>query len=501
MEVFLAVLVALLALVVVLVLVVLVRTLSFHPPVAPPQSQPDFDPGEVPAEVIGRLQEAIRIPTVSKLDYAATNFAPFDEFLAFLERSYPLFNERCERELINGYGLVYRWAAHTGEGMTTSGSAAAAPLPIIFMAHYDVVPVEEGTEQDWTHPPFSGALADGKVWGRGTLDIKSQLTAHMEAAEALIKSGFTPARDLYFCYGHDEEVGGAQGAQRIVAHLAQKGLRFDGVLDEGGLVVTGALVGVNVALGLIGVAEKGHSNYSFEVPGMGGHSSMPPRHSSLGLAARLITCIENQPLPLRLTPTTEAMLQSLAGEMGFVVRMAMANLWLFKPLLLGILARGPVTNALVRTTCAATMAQASDAMNVLPQTTRFNVNVRILQGDTIASVKEHFERLAREAGIEAHIEPFIAEEPTAAAPVDSAFYETLETLASEFYPSALIVPYLMAGGTDSRYYSVLSDNILRFTPSHITDEERATIHSTNEALSVANYGRMIAYYEQLIRRL
>jgi carboxypeptidase PM20D1 len=518
MQVVLIIVAVVAVIVVALIAVILVRTFSFHPPDAPPQNAVDLNPGPVAPEVIERLGAAIRIPTLSNLDYEATDFAPFDEFRALLVDRFPLFHERCELEVVNGYSLIYRWQGSGAAGVADVGAggnagAAGAPGadgatadgatpaldPIALMAHYDVVPVEEGTERDWEQPPFSGALVDGVVWGRGTLDIKTQVLAHMEAAENLMRAGFIPARDIYFCYGHDEEVGGEQGAAKTVERLKARGVRFAGVLDEGGVVVTGALSSVKVPIGLIGMAEKGISNYQFKVKGSGGHSSTPPKNTSLGLAAKLITLIEQNPLPLRLTTPVEAMLHELSGEMGFMVRMAAANLWLFRPLLLRIFAGNPTTNAMVRTTFAVTMAAASDACNVLPQVSTVNVNVRILPGDTTQDVLRHFEQLIARAGIDATVEPILAQEPSPVSPVDSAFYRSIERLINEFYPSALVSPYLVMGGTDSRQFYALSDNVLRFTPVHITEEDRQHIHSTNECISVENYGRMIAFYERFLR--
>jgi carboxypeptidase PM20D1 len=486
--------------IVILALVILLRTFALKPPAAPPQDRPDFDPGELPQQVVERLQEAIRIPTVSNKDYELTDFAAFDEYIAFLRRAFPLFHERCQCETVNDYALIYRWEAGA-DGIDEAEASAKGPLPVVLMAHYDVVPVEEGTADEWRQPPFSANIADGKIWGRGALDIKSQMIAQMEAAENLMRQGFEPARDIYFCYGHDEETSGKQGALRIVDHMAGKGLEFEGVLDEGGLVTTDVLAGVDVPIGLIGVAEKGHSNYSIAVSGAGGHSSMPPKHTSLGLAAKLIARIEDKPLPTRFTAPVEKMLQRLCGQMGFVVRMAMANMWLFRPLLLSILTKAPETNALVRTTFAATMAHASDATNVLPQTTSVNINVRILQGESVASVRDYLARLAREAGVEAEIQTQMAEEPSPISSADSSFYRLVEQVSKEFYPSTLFTPFLVMGGTDSRRFARLSSNVLRFTPTRITAKERQTVHNTDEALSLENYGRMIAWFERFMQAL
>jgi carboxypeptidase PM20D1 len=499
--------------IIVLVAVVLARTLAFKPPLADRSAQP-LDYGQPSQEVLDRLSAAIAIPTIVEEDYASSDFAPFDAYIAWLAEAFPLFHQTCTLERINTYGLAFRWAGSAGAGAgagsagdNSSPNANPNLKPIALLAHYDVVPIEAGTEQDWTHPGFSGKVVDGYVWGRGTLDIKSQMIAHLEAAEELIRSGFTPTRDLYFLYGQDEEMGGMQGASFIVEHLQGKGVELEAVLDEGGLVNTGAIKGVDVPVALIGIAEKGHVDYKLGVQGSGGHSSMPPKHSSLGEVARLIAALEAHPLPARLEQAPQAMLRTVAGEMGFVVRMAVANLWLFKPVLLSILSKSPATNAMTRTTFAATMAHASDAPNVLPQHAEANLNVRILPGDTVQSVEAYIRSRAQKLGIPATIQASgPGTDPSATSPVDTveksgtpSFYARLESLITRFYPQALISPYLVMGGTDSRKYYAVTENVYRFTPILISDEERQLMHGTNERISTENYARMIQFFQQFIK--
>jgi carboxypeptidase PM20D1 len=414
-----------------------------------------------------------------------TDFAPFEAFIAFLAEAYPLFHKTCALERINGFALVYRW----------KGSDSSLP-PVMLTAHYDVVPVEAGTEGEWTHPGFSGVVAEGRVWGRGTLDIKSQLTAHMEAAEELMRKGFSPRRDFYFVYGQDEEIGGRNGAYKMADYFAEKGIHFEGVLDEGGFAVSNVLKGVSSPLALIGVAEKGFCNYEITLGGAGGHSSMPPVHSALGNAAKLITTIENNPLPPRLTPPVRQMLGNIAGEMGPAVRMIVANLWLFKPLLFRFLSRAPVTNAMIRTTFAATMAKASDAANVLPQKAQAVINVRLLPGDTVAGVEGHFKNLAGDLPIS--IRTLVPEEPSQVSPAEGAVYRRITDLIAEIYPGVIATPYLVMGGTDARKYYRVCDNVYRFTPILINSEDQRMVHGTNESISTANYGRMILFYHRFI---
>lgn len=271
---------------------------------------------DVYQEAVVRLSRAIQIPTVSAQNYHETDFDAFDDFLIFLEEAFPLFHKTCELERVNKYGLVYRWRGKDAE-----------QEPVLVTAHYDVVPA--GDPKAWKYPPFSGEIAEGRVWGRGTLDIKSQLTSHLEAAEALIRQDFRPERDIYFVYGQNEETGNDEGATAIAALFEKRGLRFAGVLDEGGIIASGAIRGVKSPVALIGVAEKGRTDFELTVKGSGGHSSMPPNTTALGQAAELITRIERHPLPTRLTPPVAAMLKNLGSEMGGLTRFAIRNSWLF----------------------------------------------------------------------------------------------------------------------------------------------------------------------------
>ncbi|GHV07009.1 peptidase M20 [Clostridia bacterium] len=432
-------------------------------------------------DVIARLSRAIQIPTLSAPRYEDTDFAPFDEFLSFLAEAFPLFHATCELERVNTYALLYRWRGKD-----------SSRVPILFTAHYDVVPAGN----DWTHPAFSGALADGRVWGRGTLDIKSQLTAHMEAAEALMRQGFAPEGDVYFAYGHDEEVGGAQGAEKIVEILTRRGIRLGGVLDEGGMVVTGAIAGVKSPVALIGVAEKASNQYEITVKGNGGHSSTPPKTTALGQVAEIIRRIENNPLPARLTPPVLAMFKNISPEMGGVTEFVVKHSGIFSGVLKNTLSKSPVTNAMIRTTFAATQAKASDAVNVLPLSASVTVNVRLLSGDTVDAVTEHFKKLAAEIPVSIRVWP--GEEATAISPHSGDFYERIAKHTKELYPGAIVTPYLMLGGADARKYSDICENIYRFTPISVTNAEKDTIHNRDENISVENYTRMITFFEAIL---
>lgn len=435
-------------------------------------------------DALNRLSRAIQIPTVSAQNYEETDFHVFDVFLTYLEEAFPLFHNNCEVERVNGYGLIYRWPG-------TEPSLE----PILMLAHYDVVPA--GDTAAWKYPPFSGKIAEGRVWGRGTLDIKSQLMAHMEAVTMLIQEGFLPSRDIWFAYGQDEETGNHEGATAIAALFEQKGLHFAGLLDEGGIVISGAIKGVKSPVALIGVAEKGRTDYEITIRGSGGHSSVPPKSTALGQIAELVTRIEHNPLPARLTPPVLAMFESIGKELGALPWFAIRHHRLFGGIIKKLLTKNPDTNAMLRTTFAATMARGSEGLNVLPQSATVNINVRLLSGDTVDSVAGYFRKLAGDIPIE--INTYVGSEASPVSPHRGEFYDRIKDVTQEIYPEAIISPYLVMGGTDARKYIRVCDNIYRFTPVHVTNREKDTVHNANENISIENYMHMIDFYKRFLK--
>jgi hypothetical protein len=134
----------------------------------------------------------------------------------------------------------------------------------------DVVPVDPDTEDEWQQEPFGGRISDGYIWGRGAIDNKSTVLGTLEAVEMLLADGFRPTRTVYLAYGHDEEVGGTNGARAIAALLESRGVALDMVLDEGGVIGDGVLPGISAPVALVGIAEKGFRDVEVERSGTGG---------------------------------------------------------------------------------------------------------------------------------------------------------------------------------------------------------------------------------------
>ena len=431
----------------------------------------------------GHLAEAIRFKTVSYPDTEMTAFTQYADFLQFLVRSYPGLHQVCEKTMVNNYSPVFKW----------KGSNSSAK-PFLLLGHYDVVPALED-DGAWQVPPFAGVIKENNIWGRGAIDNKGQVIAMLEALEFLTENGFQPERDIYIALGFDEEVGGSLGAVKTAAYFKENNLEFEFIIDEGGCIVTDIMAGLKVPAALIGVAEKATANFKISVDGQGGHSSMPPANTAIGTLAKVIANLENRPMPARLTMPVREMLKKMAPHMDSN-RLVLKNIDKLFAAVSSVLSKNPTTNALIRTTIAATMAGGGYAPNVLPPEAWVIVNARLLQGDTIDGVMDHIRQVNQ--GIDFTLEKLMGVDPGQITPVDSAVYQTLEKILGEMYPGVLILPYLMAGATDSRNYAAVSENIYRFAAMVLDQEVYATIHSENERLSFDNLWGMMEFYYKLL---
>lgn len=464
--------------------VVLVRAWSWQPDEFEPAPLAEIEPL---GGAVERLSNALTFATIAKSGEPFDN-EPFVAFLDWLEASFPLTFSRLEVERVSELSLLLTWPGHD-----------PALDPILLMAHYDVVPVEPGTEDEWTHPPFSGALAEGFVWGRGALDNKSGVTGLLEAVEALLAAGFEPQRTVTLAFGHDEEVSGQAGAMRIAARLAERGVRLHWVLDEGGYVITDGL-GLDGPALAIGTAEKGYLSLRLQARAPGGHSSSPPERTAVGMLATAIERIQSDPFETRLQPPVSESTAIIGSRRGFVTRMLVTNQWLFGPLLRADLAGQPATRATVRTTIAPTMISGGAKDNVLPQRAEAVINFRVLQGDSVESVTERVRGHVDDLPIE--IEPwgsFIEVEPSPVTPTDSGLYRTLAALGAATWPQAVSFPNLLAGGTDSRHYQALTDQVIRFMPLAVSYQQVEGVHGTDERLGVESYLEGIRFYASLIK--
>jgi carboxypeptidase PM20D1 len=428
----------------------------------------------VDAQSVSRhLSGAVMIPTVSYENESNIQAAEFLRFHEYLEKTFPRLHKKLTRETVNNYSLLYTWL---GKDINLK--------PIMLVAHIDVVPVEEATKGQWTYRPFEGQVAGGYIWGRGTLDNKGNFLAVMEAVEGLLAQGFQPARTVYIVAGHDEERGGSQGALKIAGLLKSRGVVADYVIDEGLLITDGMIPGLSSPVALIDLAEKGFMIVELIAKGEGGHSSMPPRETAVGILCRAIVRLENNPFPARIDGPARHLFDYVGREMSFSNKIILANLWLTEGLLKRQLQKANTTNAMIRTTTAPTMLEGSNRDNVLPHIAKAAVNFRILPGDTPEGVLEYVRKTINDPRVEVRPVAQAIQRPSPVASIDSHGFLTIHKTIRQIFPGVIVAPSLAVTASDSRHFTGLTGDIYKFSPMIVTVKDVARLHGINERIAI-----------------
>lgn len=441
-----------------------------------------------------RLADSIRFETISNADPALMRMEEFARFNEFLVISFPQAHQAMQRELIAPCSVVYTWKGSTQQ------------RPVLVASHTDVVPVEQEQLPKWTHAPFAGTTAEGYIWGRGALDDKVGVLGLLEAVELLVSQGKSPQRTVTFAFGCDEEVGGELGAKKMARLFADRGQSFEFVFDEGLAIVQGYMPGTTSAVALVGIVEKGFGTYTLTVEAEGGHSSMPPKNSAIGILARGIAKLEANPLPAGLNVASRQMFETVGPEVDFGLRIIFANLWLLEPVLVAVLSGQPATNATVRTTTAVTIMRAGVQDNVLPKKAVAKVNFRLAPGDSLEDVREHIVATVDDARIAVEMPPSrgFANPASKVSSADTPGFRAIrDAVRAAFGNEVVVAPGSTTGGTDARHYEGVSDDQYRFAPVWLKkeSEDTARIHGTDERIAVDDYGRAIAFYAEFLSRM
>lgn len=439
-------------------------------------------------EVAKNLSGAIQFKTISQFSQFYDLGKPFAELHQYLEKAFPLVHQTLQKETVSRYSLVYTWQ---GKNKNLK--------PILLMGHLDVVPVDKGSEKDWKFEPFAGEISNGYILGRGTLDDKLAVLGVLEAVEYLLKNKYQPERTIYLAFGHDEEVSGKTGAAQIVKLFQSRKITFEYVLDEGGIVAEGIVPDVSKPVALIGIAEKGYVSIKLSAKGEGGHSSMPPKQTAIGVLSQAIERLEANQMPMRMEGATAQMFDFLAPEMSFLTKMSVANQWLLGGILKNQLGKSNSGNAILRTTTAATVFQAGVKDNVLPISAEATVNFRILPGDTPEKVKTHVISTINNPTIKVDYNKETANLPSPVSDTKTWGFQTIQKTIHQIIPDAVVSPNLVVGATDGRYFTPICKNIYRFIPVRLQSEDLKRIHGTNEQISIKNYAECVRFYVQLIR--
>ncbi|MDO4500436.1 MAG: M20/M25/M40 family metallo-hydrolase [Erysipelotrichaceae bacterium] len=460
----------------VLILILLVRTLMFKPLKEEERDEVhvEFD-GD---EAINNLQKLVQCKTVSYYDSSLEDDDEFNKLIDLLPGLYPMVFEKLElKKFANNRALLFHWPGKN------QGEAA------VYMAHYDVVPVEEDL---WTKPAFEGLIENGVMYGRGTLDTKLTFNGILCSCENLLRKGFVPENDIYFAFSGGEEVSGP-GAKMIVDYFKENDIKLSMVLDEGGAVVEDVFPGVKGQCGLVGIAEKGLMNVEFKVKSNGGHASAPGPHTPIGILSRACQRVEDNPFKPHYDAPVLKMFDTLGRRSNFLYRMIFANLWLFKPVLNALCKKqGGELNALIRTTVAFTQMSGSKAPNVVPPVASMVANLRLNPADTVDSALKYLKEVVNDTSVEINV--LDGENPSDISVTDNRGYHIVKEAIEDTWKGSVVSPYLMIQCSDSRNYSGFSDKVYRFSAMDVTSEERKTIHGNDERVRLETVKRAVEFF-------
>ncbi len=468
------------AILVLLIIVVVVKTISNKPSL----QKGDVSLEELPSNAITHMSEAIQIATETPNDDYAFDTATFMAYRKFIEKNYPLITQKLPRTIIDSFNYIYEW-----KGTDTS------LLPMVLMAHYDVVPVEASAVKLWHAKPYGGEVKENYIWGRGVLDDKSSMISILEAAEAQLAKGFTPKQTILLCFGADEESSG-KGATAMVKYFKSKSQKFDLVVDEGGEISTESNPSIHNPIASIGVGEKGYVTLVLTAQKAGGHSSIPASKTAIDILSTAIAKVNQNPMPTKLTAPIKAYLESISAyNESFMQKMALSNLWLFESTVVNKLTEDPQSNALVRTTLVPTVFNSGVRDNVIPTFATAYINSRILPGQSSKDVYDYVQKTINDTNIKITYYKNYMTEPSPTTDVNSKYYKRLEKVIRNIVKDVVVAPMLMVGATDSRNYREISEGVVNFTP--ITDAKG--YHGIDERMLVSDFQKCVNFYTLLIK--
>lgn len=470
------ILLSLIGLLVLLLLAAVIHTLLI------PSKKSEYQPNEneeESLELAEKLSQMIKFDTVSHPQVSEAE--KFREFHKVLEKLFPLVFEKLEKTEIDG-NLLFYWKGKSHD------------KPILLMSHQDVVPAEG----EWKYPPFSGEIAEGKVWGRGASDTKCSVMAFFEATERLLKEGFVPPQDVYLASSCTEEWAG-DGAPKIVKELQRRGVELFLLCDEGGAIISEPIGGIKGNFAMIGIFEKGKADVKFTAKSTGGHASAPSKNTPIARLSAFVNETEkHSPFKKKISKEVAAMFKTLAPYAPFGMKLLFSNLWLFGPLLKAVLPMvSAQAGAMLKTTIAFTMQSGSDACNVIPQEATVSANMRFIPHQGEKESLEIIRKKAEKFGLTMDV--MHSNDYTVPVDIKGDGYKTIERAVEKTFPGLAKSPYVMTGATDAQFYQPVCKNCIRFAPVIYKPEQMRGMHGLNENIEYSCLAGAVRFYENLIK--
>lgn len=426
-----------------------------------------------------RLAQMIRCPTISQKE--SFDQEPFFKLRNTVKELFPVLYKKADRLIFGDDCWVYRI-----QGKNHSRR-------VMLMSHHDVVKAEG----EWKYPPFAGEIAEGKIWGRGTVDTKGPLFAELQALDELLKTGWVPECDVYLVSSHNEELAG-NGVPLVLEYFKSRGETFDWILDEGGAVIDAPIPGMSCKCAMLAVHEKGRCALRCTASEKEGHAGLSPsKNPPIVRMSNFITAAAYRPpFVKRLYPQVEAMFQHLCPYMNFPMRIVFANLWCFGPLIVHLMpAINPQAGAMV-----GTQISFSDLHSQQSEADGKTCTVRaFLRCVDEADQKRDIEALKCLA--ETHnvqIEQGDEYEYHAPADLSKPGFGYIKSCAEQIFPYAASAPFVLPAGTDARHFTDICSSVIRFAPIEINAQQFASVHGPNENLDISALPAAVDFYKAVL---
>lgn len=349
----------------------------------------------------------------------------------------------------------------------------------VLLSHSDVVPADA---RYWKHPPFSGAIASGAVWGRGALDMKGMGLVQLEAMVAAKRAGFQPKRDVVLLVVADEEMGGT-GAQWMLEKHPELFKNVAGIINEEG---PGYLENGRLKYWEVRPGQKALAWLKLIARGHPGHASMPFAEAAPNRLVRALNRVLAWETPIKILPEARQYFAQLAPtespehaaglrDLDVGLRDEAFRRWFLS---------NRSYNAMVRNTVAITQLEGSNKTNVIPPQASAALDCRLLPGEDIKSFIETVRRVVDDPTIE--IETLDSIAPVSASSLDTPLFGAITRVIRRYYPQAIVVTPYSKGANDSRYFQERGIVAYGFVPFAITFEEADAMHGNDERLSVAS---------------
>jgi len=443
--------------------------------------QPEYYTAEELDQYAQRLAKMIRCETVScRESFDDTEFKKLRDTVREL---FPLFHEKAQFLSFSDDCWVYK----------LPGKDQSRDMMV--MSHHDVV---AGTGE-WKHPPFAAETADGKLWGRGTVDTKTPLFAEFTAFEELLQEGFEPPCNLWLASSHNEEIGG-DGIPLALEYFKKQGITFELILDEGGAVIAAPMPGISCKCAMLAVHEKGRHLLKCVAGEGASHTGLAPKTDTpvVRMAKFIAEVSKKNPFIRRIYPAVRAMFEGLCPYMAFPMRLIFANLWLFAPLLKVLMPKiNPMAGAMLGTMCSFNTINGGKYGSVQAKTVEADAYLRCIDDQDLAQDIAAFRAIADQYGIE--VTDGEGNEYHAPADLTKPAYAYVRECVADIFPQVACAPFILPAGTDARWLTDVCQCVIRFAPIDIDPQQFASVHSPDENIDIKAVGNAVAFYKRLLR--